>query len=264
MGRHELLGRIIFITSFKGGVGKTTLTANLATAFTVLGKSVLVVDADYGNRCMDLVLGMENSSLFDSSDVIGGRIQAQNAIAVHETNKKLFFLAAPAASGVGLSATETERVLAELKKKYDFVLVDSSAEDSEVYRAFARSADDALVVSFHQSTAIRAAEKTASVLSQLGFSNIRLVVNSYHKEAEEAGVLPSVLDIIQRAHIKLLGVVPFDLGVTLAQEKGALPYCGGGRLKQYEAATLNIAKRILGQPIPLLKDVYKPKKLKEL
>lgn len=257
------MGRIIFITSFKGGVGKTTLTANLATALTVLGKRVLVVDADYGNRCMDLVLGMENSSLFDSSDVISGRVNAQSAIAQHESNGRLSFLAAPAAFSSELSVNGVVQLLAELKPQYDFVLVDSSAEDSRVYRAFARSADDALVVSFHQSTAIRAAEKTATVLSSLGFSNIRLVVNSYHKEAEEAGALPSVFDIIQRAHIRLLGVIPCDYGVALMQEKGALAFSGNGRLCPFEAATLNIAKRLLGEPIPLLKDVYKPQRLQK-
>lgn len=257
------MGRIIFITSFKGGVGKTTLTANLATALTVLGKRVLVVDADYGNRCMDLVLGMENSSLFDSSDVISGRVDVKNAIAEHESNRRLSFLAAPAAFDSELSVTATVQLLATLKQQYDFVLVDSSAEDSPVYRAFARSADDALVVSFHQSTAIRAAEKTATVLSSLGFSNIRLVVNSYHKEAEEAGALPSVLDIIQRAHIRLIGVVPYDYSISLLQETGALPYGGSGRLCPFEAATLNIAKRLLGEPVPLLKDVYKPQKLQK-
>lgn len=257
------MGRIIFITSFKGGVGKTTLTANLATALTVLGKRVLVIDADYGNRCLDLVLGMENSSLFDSSDVLSGRTQAGNAIAVHEGNKRLYFLAAPAAFGGEISADDTVRLLTELKGQYDYVLVDSSAEDGAVYRAFARSADDALVVSFHQSTAIRAAEKTASVLSALGFHNIRLVVNSYHKEAEEDGVLPSVYDIIQRAHIRLLGVVPYDYGVSIMQEAGTLPYAGGGRLCPFEAATLNIAKRLTGEAVPLLKDVYKPQKLQK-
>ncbi len=257
------MGRIIFITSFKGGVGKTTLTANLAAAFCALGQKVLVVDADYGNRCMDLVLGMENSTLFDSLDVISGRASIENAIAVHETNKKLFFLSAPAVQDAVVSATETEKLLASLKDRFDFILVDSSAEDSDTYRAFARSAEDAVVVSFHQSTAIRAAEKTATVLSSLGFTNIRLVVNSYHKDAQEAGVLPSVLDIIQRSHIGLLGVVPFDFGVSPMQEKGALPYKSSGKLAPFEAATLNIARRLLGDPVPLLKDVYKPKKLKE-
>lgn len=256
------MGRIIFITSFKGGVGKTTLTASLAAAFCALGKRVLVVDADYGNRCMDLVLGMQSSMLFDGADVLDGRVSAAEAVAVHDTNKGLFFLAAPAAPCGAVSAAAAGALMEQLRDGYDYILVDSSAEDNAVYRAFARSADDALVVSFHQSTAVRAAEKTATVLAEMGFSNIRLVVNSYHAEAERAGVLPSVLDIIERSHIGLIGVIPFDLNVTVMQEAGELPYSGSGRLTPYEAAVLNTALRITGRQVPLLKDVYKPKKLK--
>lgn len=258
------MGRIVFVTSFKGGVGKTTLTANLAAALTALGKTVLVVDADYGNRCMDLVLGMENEAVFDSADVIWGRAQAENAILRHNENPQLYFLPAPAFSKELVAPTRVAHLFESLKSRYDFVLVDSSAEDGAVYRAFARSCDDAVVVTFHQSTAIRAAEKTASTLAELGFANIRMVINCYHSKQAEDGVLPTVFDIIQRAHIQLLGLIPFDMAVPTMQEAGTLAFTGAGRrLMMYEAAMLNIAKRLCGTAVPLLKDVYKPKKLKK-
>lgn len=257
------MGRIIFVTSFKGGVGKTTLAANLATALTVLGKKVLVVDADYGNRCMDLVLGLESSVLFDSADVIWGRVEFDSAAVRHDDNELLYFLPAPAFNKTVIPPVRVASLFASLKEKFDFIIVDSSAEDSDVYRAFARSADDAIVLSFHQSTAIRAAEKTAIMLQGIGFSNIRLVINCFHAEMAEDGVLPSVLEIIQRSHIQLLGLVPFDMGVIAMQEAGALPYATGKKLMLYEAAVLNIAKRLTGVNVPLLKDVCKPKKLKK-
>ncbi len=257
------MGRIIFVTSFKGGVGKTTLSAGLAAALTALGKKVLVADADYGNRCMDLVLGMESDVLFDSADVIWGRTETGNAIIRHGENERLYFLPAPAFSKEGVPPVRVAKLFAELKEDYDFIIVDSSAEDSEVYRAFARSADDAIVVTFHQSTAIRAAEKTAVMLSELGFSNIRLIINCFHSALAADGVLPDVLDIIQRAHIQLLGLIPHDMAVPAMQEAGMLPFTKQKRrLMVYEAAVLNTAKRLCGCSVPLLKDVYRPKKLK--
>ncbi len=257
------MGRILFVTSFKGGVGKTTVAANISAALAALGKNVLVVDGDYGNRCMDLVLGMENAALFDGADAITGKVIAKNAIVRHEKQGKLYFLPAPAFFDGKLSPEDTCAFFAKLKSQFDFIVVDSSAEDSATYRAFARAADDAIVVSLHQSTAIRAAEKTAAMLASLGFANIRMVVNCYRAAAAKKGVLPSMLDIIGRAKIQLIGVIPFDENVTPRQEAGKIPYMEGGRLFPYEAACINIAKRCVGDRVALFKDVYKPKKLKK-
>ena len=257
------MGRILFVTSFKGGVGKTTVAANISAALAALGKNVLVVDGDYGNRCMDLVLGMENAAIFDGADAITGKVIAKNAILRHEEQGRLYFLPAPAFFSGKLSPEDTCAFFAGLKAQFDFIVVDSSAEDSETYRAFARAAEDALVVSLHQSTAIRAAEKTAAMLASLGFANIRMAVNCYREDAAKKGVLPSMLDIIGRAKIQLIGVIPFDENVAFQQEAGALSYTEAGRLFPYEAACMNIAKRYAGERVPLFKDVYKPKKLKK-
>ncbi len=256
------MGRILFVTSFKGGVGKTTVAANISAALAALGKNVLVVDGDYGNRCMDLVLGLENAALFDGADAITGRVIAKNAIIRHEEQGRLYFLPAPAFFEGKLSPEDTCAFFAKLKAQFDFIVVDSSAEDSDTYRAFARAADDALVVSLHQSTAIRAAEKTAAMLSSLGFANIRMVVNCYRAAAAKKGLLPSMLDIIGRAKIQLIGVIPFDESVATRQEAGVLPYLEQRKLLPYEAACMNIAKRYADERVPLFKDVYKPKKLK--
>lgn len=257
------MGRIVFVTSFKGGVGKTTVAANLAAALTALGKTVLVVDGDYGNRCMDLVLGMENASLFDGADVINGKAAIKNAVVRHEENKGLYFLPAPAFFTGSITPEDTAAFFAKIKSQFDYVIVDSSAEDSGYYRAFARGAEDAVVVSLHQSTAIRAAEKTAAMLSELGFANIRMVVNGYKADAARRGLLPEMYDIISNAKIRLLGAVPYDDNVAVMQEAGALPFTHKGRLYPYEAAFMNIAARLDGKSVPLFKGVYRPKKLKK-
>ncbi len=255
------MGRIVFVTSFKGGVGKTTVSANLASALTALGKTVLVADADFGNRCMDLVLGMENCSLFDCNDVAEDRVKPDNAIATREGNRKLFFLPAPQNGKCFPSAEKLSALFRSLRDKYDWILVDSSAEDSALYRAFASVADDALVVSFHQTTAVRSAERTAMTLSELGFKNVRLVVNNYRKDAAERGVLPDILEMIGRSRIRLIGVIPHDGEIPLRQEHGILAFESDTRKPlPYEAAFVNTAKRLCGKSVPLFADVYRPKK----
>lgn len=257
------MGRIVFVTSFKGGVGKTTVAVSIAAALTALGKTVLTVDGDYGNRCMDMVLGMESASVFDGADVINGKTPAKNAIVRHGENKGLYFLPAPAFFTGSISPEDTAAFLSKMKAQFDYVLVDSSAEDSDYYRAFARGAEDAVVVSLHQSTAIRAAEKTAAMLAQLGFANIRMVVNGYRADAAKSGLLPDLFDIIGGAKVRLLGVLPYDDGVPVMQEAAALPFAGDGKLSRFEAAVLNTAMRLNGESVELFKDVYNPKKLKK-
>ncbi len=258
------MGRIVFVTSFKGGVGKTTVTANLASVLTALGKTVLVADADFGNRCLDLVLGMENSTLFDCVDVAEGRIKSDNALAMREGNRKLYFLPAPSDTKAVPQPEKLSSLFESLRSKFDWILVDSSAEDSALYRAFASVADDALVVAFHQTTAVRAAERTAMTLSQLGFKNVRLVVNNYRKDAAERGILPDVLEMIGRSRIRLIGVIPHDSELPLRQEHGVLAFeTDAKKPLPYEAAFVNTAKRLCGQQVPLFADVYKPKKVKK-
>ncbi len=255
-------GRVIFITGFKGGVGKTTVTANIAAALRSLEKRVLIVDGDFGMRSMDMVLGVESRTLFDCYDVLKGSIEPERAI-IGEGG--LYFLPAPMNyDGEEIPLENFHALFDRLRARFDFVLIDSSADPSSFYMSFARSADDALIVSLHQSTAVRAAEKTAILLSDLGFENLRLVINGYRKKYAESGVLPSIIDIINRSSIPLIGVVPFNDSMSPDQEQGYLTFSGGSnkKLKTYEVAFFNIAKRICGQRVPLFTEVYKPKKKK--
>lgn len=255
------MGRVIFVTAFKGGVGKTTTAAGIAAALASLGKKVCVVDADFGMRCMDLVLGMESRVLYDCSDVLAGRCSPEDAIVPVGESGLLWFLPAPIRyDGSALSREKADALFAELRRTYDFCLVDSSAELTEYYRLFAREADEAIVVSLHQSTAVRAAEKTAANLASFGHRRIRLVVNGYRRTLAAEGKLPTMLEMIRRSSVPLLGVIPASETLPAEQERGE-PAFGGKdrrRLRPYEAAFLNIALRLCGAGVPLLEGIAPP------
>lgn len=258
------MGRVIFVTAFKGGVGKTTVAAGLASTLVSLGKRVCVIDADFGMRCMDLVLGMESDALYDCSDVLLGRCTVREALRPVGGRENFWFLPAPIRyDWSGLPKDKAGELFAHLRENFDFCFVDSSAELSPYYRLFATQADEALIVTLHQSTAVRAAEKTASNLAAMGLPRIRLVVNGYKEALAKSGDLPTLLDMIYRSAVPLIGAVPMSEQLPIAQEHGELALSGKPRqrIQPYEAAFLNIALRICDAHIPLLRGVAHPGKL---
>ena len=259
------MGGSIFVTSFKGGVGKSTVCANLAGALCNYGYSVLVVDGDFGMRCMDIVLGMESESLFDLGDVLAGRCSAADAIVQSGRVPLLSLLPAPIGGRTPPDRRELSGLIREFCGKYDYVLIDSSAEATDTYDAFAAAADDAVIVSLHQASSIRAAERTACCLEGFGFRNLRLVVNGYRDEQAAEGLLPSLRSVIERSTVRLLGVVPYDLQLQIDQEAGRITFddFSNRRAAVYEAAFMNIDSRISGRRVPLLKNVYRPVKRKK-
>ncbi len=259
------MGRVIFVTAFKGGVGKTTVAAGIAAALAALGKRVCLVDADFGMRCLDLVLGMESNVLYDCSDVLAGRCTVADAVVPVGGNPNLFFLPAPIRyEGDSLPKERADALFAFLRGEYDFCLVDSSAELSAYYRLFAEEADEAIVVSLHQSTAVRAAEKTAANLASFGYGQVRLVVNGYREAFAAEGKLPTLLSMIRRSSVPLLGTVPLSEELPADQECGEIAFGGKERrhLRSYEAAFLNLALRLCGLQVPLLKGVMYPGRMR--
>ena len=245
-----VLGRVIFVTGFKGGVGKTTVSANIAATLYALGKKVLVIDADFGMRCMDMVLGLESETLFDCSDVLAGRCAPTAAIV--EVKNKIGFSFIPAPMNFGgerFPDSAYASLFAELKESYDFIIVDSCAEMTDNYMAFARQADSAIIVTLHQSTSVRAAEKTAIRLSAMGIKELSLVVNGYRAAFAAKGKLPDILEIINRSSVRLLGVVPYGEKLQASQEAAELAFMGNPKQKatKCEAAFYNIANRLCGK-----------------
>jgi len=149
------VGRVVFVSGFKGGVGKTTVSANLAATLHALGNRVLVIDGDFGMRCMDMVLGMENETLFDCSDILAGRCAPTAAVTEVRDMTDFSFIPAPMNySGENIPASAYARLISELRPDYDFIIIDSCAEMTEYYLAFAAQADEAVIVTLHQSTSV--------------------------------------------------------------------------------------------------------------
>ncbi len=257
------MGRVIFITAFKGGVGKTTVSANIAATLYALGNKVLVIDGDFGMRCMDMVLGLESETLFDCSDVLLGRCSPAAAMCDVYGMPNFSFIPAPISiEDEPIPESAYTSMIADLREDFDYIIIDSCAEMTDYYLNFARQADEAIIVTLHQSTAVRAAEKAASQLSALGIRKLSLVVNGYRAEFAEKGKLPDVYDIINRSSVPLLGIVPYNEKLQTAQEAAELAFFGNARKRAtvWEAAFYNIASRINGARINLFDGLEKTKK----
>lgn len=251
------MGRVIFVTGFKGGVGKTTVSANVASTLHALGNKVLVIDGDFGMRCMDMVLGLESETLFDCSDVLSGRCSPTAALTDVGERNGFSFIPAPMNHTDGkLPQSAYNSLFSELRSEFDYIIVDSCAEMTDYYMSFASQADEAIIVTLHQSTSVRAAEKTATRLSAMGVKNLSLVVNGYRASFAEKGRLPDIMEIINRSSVQLLGVVPYGEKLQASQEAAELAFSGNRRRKAtpWENAFYNISRRICGQRVKLFEN----------
>lgn len=257
------MGRVIFVTGFKGGVGKTTVSANVASTLYALGNKVLVIDGDFGMRCMDMVLGMESETLFDCSDILSGRCAPTAALTEVYGHAGFSFIPAPMnLADTKLPTSAYSSLFSELRDEFDYIIVDSCAEMTDYYMSFASQADEAVIVTLHQSTSVRAAEKTAARLSAMGIEKLSLVVNGYRANFAEKGRLPDIVDIINRSSVRLLGVVPYSEKLQASQEAAELSFAGNLRKKAtpWENAFYNIAKRLCGERIRLFEGADQLKK----
>lgn len=252
------MGKILFVASYKGGVGKTTVSAGISAALAMQGKKVLIIDGDFHMRCMDLVLNSESDFIFDALDVLLGRCTAQEAIIKNCGLAGLDFLPAPLIyENVTEPLENAADLMAELKSGYDYIIIDSGADTPGIYDSFAGIADEGIIVTFQQSTSIRAAEVTAGKLSSLGLDSVRLIINSYRSNGVRAKILPDAFESVTRSGIPLLGIVPYSPKIIENQEKGILPLSKEKIFIQpFEAAFGNIAKRIMGNRIPLFNGIW--------
>src|SRR5690625_378906 len=215
------MGEAIVITSGKGGVGKTTTTANLGTALALQGKKVCLIDTDIGLRNLDVVMGLENRIIFDIVDVIEERCKLTQALIQDKRFDHLTLL--PAAQTSDKSSVTEEgmlRIVAELKQTYDYIIIDCPAGIEQGFQNAVAPADRAIVVTTPERSSVRDADRIIGLLENEDIERPHLVINRIRHHMLESGEMLDVDEIVQVLSIDLLGIVIDDDSVISATNKG--------------------------------------------
>lgn len=244
------MGSVIVITSGKGGTGKTTLTAAISSCLAAIGHRVLCIDMDIGLRNLDISLGMSDRVVMDFSDVVEGRCTLERGAAEHPVIKGLFLLTAPMRLPAGrISSRQMSDFLQEARSLFDYVIIDSPAGIGSGFRLATACADRAIVVTTNDPSALRDAQRAVSELAH-SVPDLHLIMNRIQPKVMKR-LHTTIDDAMDTAGLPLLGVVPEDPQVTLALGEGQ-PLVLASR-RGAAVACLNIAKRIAGQRVPLMK-----------
>lgn len=249
---------MIVVTSGKGGVGKTTSTANIAVALAKAGKKVVAVDTDIGLRNLDMVMGLESRVVYNVVDVIEKNCKLSQALVKDKRVQNLYLLPASQTRTKDAVIPEQMAELCEqMRPDFDFVLLDSPAGIEGGFRNAAIGADEAIVVTTPDPPAVRDADRIIGMLESMGKSPVRLIINRFRLTMVQNNEMLSQDDILDILSIKLLGIVPEDVNVIKASNFGEpLTFATSSPAGQ---AYKNIAARLLGENVqPLQLDVYKP------
>jgi septum site-determining protein MinD len=254
------MGEAIVITSGKGGVGKTTTSANVGTALALQGKKVCLVDTDIGLRNLDVVMGLENRIIYDLVDVIQGRCKIHQALVKDKRFDDLLYLL-PAAQTLDKTAVTPEqmkKLITELKRDYDYIIIDCPAGIEHGYKNAVAGADRALVVTTPEVSAVRDADRIIGLLEkEEGMERPKLIINRIRNHMMKSGDMLDVDEIATHLSIDLFGIVADDDEVIKASNHGE-PIALNPNSKA-SIAYRNIARRILGESVPLqpLEDTQK-------
>jgi len=238
------MGRAIVITSGKGGVGKTTTTANLGAALAQLGHSVVLIDADIGLRNLDVVMGLENRIVYHVVDAIQGKCTVQKALIKDRRIENLWLLPASQTDEKDAITPEDMRSLVcELKAQYDFILIDCPAGIEQGFKNAISGADEAVVVATPEVSSIRDADRVVGLLAAADVP-ARLVVNRISPNLVKRGDMLSQSDVIEILALELLGAIPLDDQVIATTNKGVPAVLEGKSVAAKEF--IRIAKALAG------------------
>src|SRR5690625_3318611 len=214
------MAKTIVITSGKGGVGKTTSTANIGTALALQGKKVCLIDMDIGLRNLDVVLGLENRIIYDVVDVAEGRAKLHQALIKDKRFDDLLFLL-PAAQHADKNAINPEmmkEIIEDLDEYYDYILVDSPAGIEQGFENSVVAADAAIIITTPEISAIRDADRIVGILEQREIEPPKLVINRIRKEMMDSGDVMDIEEITRHLSLELLGIIYDEIGRASCRE----------------------------------------------
>ena len=244
------MSEVIVVTSGKGGVGKTTTTANVGTGLAMLNKKVGLIDTDIGLRNLDVVMGLENRIVYNLVDVVKGNCRAKQAMIKDKRYPNLFLLpCAQAGDKNSVSPEEMKKLTDELRDEFDYIILDCPAGIEQGFKNAIAGADRAIVVTMPEVSAIRDADRIIGLLEANEKKRADLVVNRIRMDMVKKGEMMSIDDVVDILAIDLIGAVPDDENIVIATNNGE-PLVGSDSLAGQ--AYMNICKRILGEEVPLL------------
>lgn len=244
------MSHVIVITSGKGGVGKTTSTANIGVGLARLNKKVVLVDTDIGLRNLDVVMGLENRIIYNLVDVIEGNCRIRQALIKDKHEPNLYLL--PSAQTRDKSAVQPEQMIKladSLKPLFDYIILDCPAGIEQGFRNAIAAADHAIVVTTPEVSAIRDADRIIGLLEAAGIKKIDLLLNRIRVAMVKRGEMMSTEDVLDILAVNLLGAIPDEESIVTAANHGE-PVVGSNTLSGQ--AYMNIARRISGETVPLL------------
>ena len=250
--KNVKLGRVIVVTSGKGGVGKTTTNANIGTALARAGKKVVMIDTDLGLRNLDLLLGLENRIVYTIVDVVEERCKLKQALVKDKKNPNLCLLAAAQTRDKSaVTEAQLKDICDELKKDYDFILVDCPAGIEQGFQNAVAGASEAIVVTTPEMSAVRDADRIIGLLeAKEEIKSYKLLINRVRPNMIATNDMMSVEDVQEILSTSIIGVIPEDSGIITSTNKGE-PIVNDDKSLAGQAYS-NVARRIMGEDVPLL------------
>ena len=244
------MGEVIVVTSGKGGVGKTTTTANVGTGLAMAGKKVVLIDTDIGLRNLDVVMGLENRIVYNLVDVVENNCRINQALIKDKRYPNLYLLpSAQTKDKTAVSPEQMKKLSDTLRESFDYIILDCPAGIEQGFKNAIAGADRALVVTTPEVSAVRDADRIIGLLEANEIKQTHLIVNRLRMDMVKEGNMMSSDDVVDILAVDLIGVVPDDEHIVISTNNGE-PLVGSDCLAGQ--AYMNICKRVLGEEVPFL------------